>query len=131
MSEISMRTAFALVLTLLAAVASSTIAVTPADAADQAVIVPLDVDVYGVPEDDSTKQPQPLGGGSQVLLVEQRNDGWCHVASGKDPVPGGEGWIWCGLGGDNQDYSVQPVPGEPPAGGGAAPGEPIEPGQAG
>lgn len=126
-----MRTAFALFLTFFAAAASSTIALTSVDAAEQAVIVPLDVDLYGVPEDDSTRQPQPLGGGSHVLLVEQRDDGWCHVASGKDPVPEGEGWISCAVGGDGQDYSVQPVPGEPPAGGGAAPAEPIEPGQAG
>jgi hypothetical protein len=126
-----MRLAFAFPMTLLAALAVFGGAGGPVVAADQAVIVPLDVDVYGVPEDDGTKQPQPLSGGSQVLLVEQRADNWCHVMSGRDPVPGGEGWIWCGPGGDNQDYSVRPVEGEQPAGGGGEPAAPIEPGQAG
>jgi hypothetical protein len=123
-----MKIALAPLVALLAALVSGP---GPASAADQAVIVPLDVDVYGVPEDDGTKQPQPLNGGSQVLLIEQRADNWCHVTSGKDSVPGGEGWIWCGPGGDNQDYSVRPVDGGQPGGGGQQPTEPLEPGQAG
>lgn len=97
-----------------------------ATAADQAVVVPLDVDVFGVPEDDGTIRPEPLSAGSHVLLLLERADHWCHVASGRDPVPGGSGWIWCGLGGDGQDYSVQPVGAEPAPGGGGEPAE--EPG---
>lgn len=121
-----MRLTFRTVLPILGALALPNLASLPALAGDApAVIVPLDVDVYGVPEDDSTKRPEFLRGGSEVLLLEQRSDDWCHVAPGRDPIPGGEGWIWCGSGGDDGDYRVQPA-GAAPAGG---PGE--EPGGAG
>ena len=117
-------------LTMLGVLAAFVAPAGPAQAAGQAVIVPLDVDVYGVPEDDGTKQPDFLKAGSQVVLIENRGDNWCHVGSGRDPVPGGEGWIWCGPGGDNEDYTLQPAGEENPAGEGE-PAEAPEPGGAG
>ena len=68
--------------------------------------VPLDVDVYDKPGGEGTKRPQFLKGGSQVYL-QQEVDNWCKVAG--DAVPGDVGWIWCGMGDDNQDYSLKPV----------------------
>ena len=121
-----MRIKFTVALTLLG-VAVAALAPMTASAADQAVRVPLDVEVYGKPTDESTKRSEDLKAGSKVLLLKQRADHWCNVASGTDPVPGGKGWIWCGQGGDNQDYSVQPVVAEAPAGGGGTgPGEATE-----
>ena len=79
-----------------------------------AVEVPLDVDVYDQPADESTKRSQFLKGKSQVILLHQNADHWCNVAPGKDPIPGGTGWIWCGKGDDGQDYSVRKVTADKP-----------------
>ena len=57
--------------------------------------VPQDVDVYAQPGGEG----KPIGilkGGSKVLLTDKRPDQWCHVAG--DPVPTGQGWVWCGQG---------------------------------
>ena len=78
------------------------------------VEVPLDIDVYDHPGGEGKPRGQFLKGGSQVDLLQQNADHWCHVAAFKDPVPGGSGWIWCGKGDDKADYSVKPVVAEMP-----------------
>jgi hypothetical protein len=81
------------------------LALLPATAAENALVkVPLDVDVYDQPGGQG-KSSQFLNGGSEVYLLEERADHWCHIQLDK----GGTGWIWCGEGEDGQDYSVQRV----------------------
>jgi hypothetical protein len=86
----------------------------PAMAAEPAglVNVPLDVDVYDQPGGVGEPRKQHLKGGSEVNLLEQRADHWCNVAG--DSVPGGPGWIWCGMGDDGKDYSLTPVAADTP-----------------
>ena len=95
------------------------------------VQVPLDVDVYDQPGGEGKPRGQFLKGGSEVGLMEQNADNWCHVESAKDPVPGGSGWIWCGMGDDGKNYAVKPVvaekPTEPDMGGGGGGGGAAEP----
>ena len=90
------------------------------------VQVPRDVDVYDQPGGQGKPRGQFLKGGSEVGLLEQNADNWCHVDSAKDSVPGGSGWIWCGMGDDGKNYAVKPVvaekPAEPDMGGGAGGG---------
>ena len=57
--------------------------------------VPQDVDVYAQPGGKG-KSIGTLKGGSRIMLTDQRPDQWCHVAG--DPVPTGQGWVWCGKG---------------------------------
>jgi hypothetical protein len=79
--------------------------------------VPLDVDVYDQPGGKGKPRVQFLKGGSKVYLQDE-NDHWCKVAG--DAVPGGTGWIWCGMGDDGKDYSVKKVAAAPePTEGGA------------
>jgi hypothetical protein len=85
-------------------------ATAPANAGEPNLVkVPLDIDVYDHPGGEGKPRGQFLKAGSQVDLLEQNADHWCHVAGANDPVPGGSGWIWCGKGDDGQDYSVKPV----------------------
>jgi hypothetical protein len=84
------------------------LALLPAKAAENnntLVKVPLDVDVYDQPGGEGKKSSQFLNAGSEVYLLEERADHWCHIQFDK----GGTGWIWCGTGEDGQDYSVQRV----------------------
>lgn len=110
------------------AVTGLSIATVPASALDgYAVRVPLDIDVYDQPGGAGQARPQLLAGGSRVSLINE-NDHWCEVDSWKDPVPGGKGWIWCGMGDDGQDYSVTKLSAEEinapePGQGGGAGGE--------
>ena len=89
------------------------------------VKVPFDVDVYDQPGGEGNKRPQFLKGGSEVNLLKE-DDHWCNVQG--DAVPGGPGWVWCGVGDDGKNYELTPVaadqPGGAPGGGGAA--EPIK-----
>lgn len=97
------------ILTLFALVAFS-MAAAPASAGEPKLVeVPLDIDVYDHPGGEGKPRGQFLKAGSQVDLLEQNADHWCHVAGAKDPVPGGSGWIWCGKGDDGKDYSVKSV----------------------
>jgi hypothetical protein len=76
-----------------------------------AVIVPLNVDVYAEPGGVGT----PVGmiaGGTQVNLVEDRDDHWCEVYGPRVPN-NGRGWIWSGKGDDRQNYSVKAVEDKP------------------
>jgi hypothetical protein len=41
-----------------------------------------------------------------VYLLKE-DDHWCNVQG--DDVPGGPGWIWCGMGDDGKNYAVSPV----------------------
>jgi hypothetical protein len=81
-----------------------------AEYAGTLVKVPLDVDVYDQPGGEGNKRPQFLKGGSQVYLLKEEHH-WCNVQG--DVVPGGPGWIWCGIGDDKQDYSLKPVAAAP------------------
>ena len=96
-------------LTLLVAVLI--VAAVPAKAGDgPLVIVPRDVDVYA----QAGGAGQPVGqlaGGSKVRLATKGDDHWCKVYG--DGVPGGEGWVWCGIGDDGQDYALTEAPAEP------------------
>ncbi len=76
-------------------------------AAPPMATVTEDVDVYDKPGGEGTKQPEFLKAGSWVILYEERDDHWCDVGSKTDPVPGGRGWIWCGMGDDAKDYSLR------------------------
>jgi hypothetical protein len=80
----------------------------PATAGDGPLVkVPLDVDVYAKPGGEG----QPIGvlkGGTKVHLATKREDHWCKVYDNN--VPSGEGWVWCGIGEDKQDYSLTVVP---------------------
>jgi hypothetical protein len=106
------------------------LAAAPASAGDSDIVeVPLDVDIYDKPADESTKRPQFLKGGTQVLLMQKNSDDWCQIATANAPIPGGTGWIWCGMGDDGKNYAVKPVvaetpaePETPPMGGGAGGG---------
>ncbi len=84
-----------------------------AENAGTLVKVPFDVDVYDQPGGEGNKRPQFLKGGSEVYLLKE-DDHWCNVQG--DAVPGGPGWVWCGIGDDNQDYTLKPVMdgGQPP-----------------
>ena len=122
----SARSAF-----VFALLAAFSLSVGPVCAADgPAVIVPLDVDVYAKPGGVG-KPVAIIKGGTQVNLAKE-DDHWCKVYGPK--VPNGEGWIWCGMGDDGQNYAVKPVvaekPAEPDMGGGGAGGggtaEPIK-----
>ncbi len=101
-----MRIKSAVALTLFS-VAALGAAPLPASAAD--VIVPRDVDVYDHPGGEGKPRGGMLKRGSQVDLLKQNADHWCHVAGSKDPVPGGSGWIWCGKGDDGKNYGLKPI----------------------
>jgi hypothetical protein len=97
------------ILTLFALVALG-MATVPVRAGEPNLVeVPLDIDVYDHPGGEGKPRGEFLKAGSQVDLLEENADHWCHVAGAKDPVPGGSGWIWCGKGDDKQDYSVKSV----------------------
>ena len=116
-----MSTRSTLVFSVLAAMALS---VAPVFAADgPRVEVPLPVDVYAEPGGVG----KPVGvieGPKEVNLATKRDDDWCKVYGAN--VPGGTGWIWCGMGDDGKNYAVKPVaaekPAEPDMGGGAGGG---------
>jgi hypothetical protein len=72
--------------------------------------VPRDVDVYAQPGGAGQPVGQ-LAGGSKVRLATKGEDHWCKVYG--NGVPGGEGWVWCGIGDDGQDYALTEVPVEP------------------
>jgi hypothetical protein len=56
------------------------LAAAPANAGDSDIVeVPLDVDIYDKPADESTKRPQFLKGGTQVLLMQKNSDDWCQA----------------------------------------------------
>ncbi len=67
-----------------------------------------DVDVYAEPGGIG-KPISMLRKNSQVELVDQRPDHWCNVEGGDVPGPGNFGWVWCGKGKNNKDYSLKPV----------------------
>lgn len=98
-----------------------TLGVATARAADGPLVeVPLDIDVYAEP--GGVGEPVAMiKGGTQVSLATE-DDHWCNVYGPN--VPGGKGWIWCGMGDDKQNYAVKPVvaekPAEPDKGGGTA-----------
>ena len=93
----------------------------PAKAADgQMVTAPLDVDVYDKPGGEGKARSDFLPGGSKVELLKENGDHWCNVQG--DAVPGGPGWIWCGMGDDGKNYKLTPVADNPPE-----PSEPTEP----
>jgi hypothetical protein len=72
------------------------------------ISIPRSVDVYAQPGGVG----KPVGSvkrNSQVTLVRQRSDHWCKISG--SAVPGGTGWIWCGMGDDGKDYSLQPAGG--------------------
>jgi hypothetical protein len=97
------------ILTLFALVTLG-MAAAPASAGEPNLVeVPLDIDVYDHPGGEGKPRGQFLKAGSQVDLLEENADHWCHVAGAKDPVPGGSGWIWCGKGDDKKDYRVKSV----------------------
>jgi hypothetical protein len=116
-----MSTRSTLVFSVLAAMALS---VAPVFAADGPLVeVPLPVDVYAEPGGVG----KPVGvieGPKEVNLATKRDDDWCKVYGAN--VPGGTGWIWCGMGDDGKNYAVKPVaaekPAEPDMGGGAGGG---------
>lgn len=93
-------------------VAALSVAAVPATAGDgPLVVVPLNVDVYAQPGGVG----QPVGqleGGSKVRLATKGEDHWCKVYG--NGVPGGEGWVWCGIGEDGQDYALIEAPAAPP-----------------
>jgi hypothetical protein len=76
--------------------------------------VPLDVDVYDQPGGAGKPRDKFLKRGSEIILMKETEDHWCQVVSGKDPVPGGKGWIWCGKGDDGKDYSLKSVAADKP-----------------
>jgi hypothetical protein len=91
----------------------------PASAlAGDTVTVPRNVDVYDQPGGEGKPRSGFLKRKSQVTLLKQRTDHWCQVSG--DAVPGGTGWVWCGMGDNGKDYSLQPVAG---TGGGGAGGD--------
>jgi len=90
---------------IVAATTLSFAAHSPTRAADgQMVTVPLDVDVYDKPGGEGKARSDFLPGGSKVELLKENGDHWCHVKG--DAVPGGPGWIWCGVGDDKKDYTL-------------------------
>ena len=80
------------------------------------VVVPLDAAIYDKPSNEKTKRPHRLRGGTEVILLRTRIDDWCQVAAAKVPIPGGTGWIWCGVEQDGTDYRVKPVAADAPKG---------------
>ena len=89
--------------------------VSPASAGDSNLVkVPLDVDIYDKPADENTKRPQFVKGGTEVILMQKKLDYWCQITTANVPIPGGTGWIWCGMGDDGQNYAVKPVVAEGP-----------------
>jgi copper(I)-binding protein len=47
---------------------------------------------------------EPLAAGSAVALLVETEDHWCHVEG--HAVPGGKGWVWCGIGEDGKSYEL-------------------------
>jgi hypothetical protein len=76
--------------------------------AEVMVTVPRNVDVYDQPGGKGSPRGM-LKRNSQVTLLQKRADHWCKVSG--DAVPGGPGWIWCGIGDNNKDYSLKPAGG--------------------
>jgi hypothetical protein len=116
---------------VVAAASLTFVAHSPTRAADgQMVTVPLDVDVYDKPGGKGKARPDFLPGGSKVELLKENGNHWCNVQG--DAVPGGPGWVWCGVGDDGKSYKLTgsdstPEPTEPteptePAGGEGAGG---------
>jgi hypothetical protein len=79
----------------------------PTNAAQPLMVAPFDIDVYDQPGGEGKPRHGYLPGCSKVELMEPVKDDWCHVKG--DAVPGNEGWIWCGMGGDGKDYSLVEV----------------------
>jgi hypothetical protein len=76
----------------------------PATAGDGPLVkVPLDVDVYAQPGGVG-KPVGMLKGGTKVHLATKGEDHWCKVYDNN--VPNGEGWVWCGIGDDGQNYAL-------------------------
>jgi len=71
--------------------------------AGETVKVPLDVDVYAQPGGVG-KPVEQLKAGSKVIFLGGRKDHWCQV--GGEAVPGGKGWVWCGVGDDGRNYDL-------------------------
>ncbi len=68
------------------------------------VKVPLDVDVYDKPNGKGKPRNESLRSGSTVELLKENGTHWCNVQG--EAVPGGPGWIWCGIGDDGKDYKL-------------------------
>lgn len=75
--------------------------------AAEMVVVPLDVDVYDHPGGEGKPRKKNLQANSTVTLLVKRKDHWCQVEG--DAVPGGKGWVWCGIGGDQKNYALLPA----------------------
>jgi hypothetical protein len=88
--------------------------------AGDTVTVPRNVDVYDQPGGEGKPRSGFLKRKSQVTLLKQRSDHWCQVSGGA--VPGGTGWVWCGMGDNGKDYSLKPVA-DTGGGGGAGGGD--------
>jgi hypothetical protein len=96
-------------------IAGLLLAASPVGAGDADLVkVPLDSPIYDKPSNQKTKRPQMLKGGAKVILMRMRIDDWCQVAPADVPIPGGPGWIWCGIDKDGKDYRLKPVAADAP-----------------
>jgi len=114
------------VMLLVTAVNASSAPPAMAKSGGDLVKVTLDVDVYAQPG-GAGKPIGVLRKNSQVELINQRQDHWCNVQGAAVPAPGNFGWVWCGIGDDDQDYSLKPVAADMPGNTGGDTTEPTEP----
>ena len=70
------------------------------------------MDVYDKANGKGKPRNDSLKAGSTVELRKENGTHWCNVQG--EAVPGGPGWIWCGIGDDGKDYKLIKMGGTDP-----------------